>query len=67
MDSYFVSGALHSSAAMQQDTNAFLGRIMRMLVAMRLFEEPAAESYVPLAMASAYLSQSPLSAVTIHV
>ncbi|KAL9530296.1 O-Methyltransferase [Sphaerulina musiva] len=44
-----------------------LRRIMRMLVAMRLFEEPAAESYVPLAMASAYLSQSPLSAVTIHV
>lgn len=40
---------------------------MRVLVGMRMFEEVEPAVYVPLDIASAYQSSSPLSAAVIHV
>jgi hypothetical protein len=40
---------------------------MRMLIGMGMFEEACIGIYIPLPLASAYVSKSPLSAAVIHV
>ncbi|KAI7219700.1 hypothetical protein KC333_g2825 [Hortaea werneckii] len=59
--------ALEELSAETSADELLLRRIMRVLVGMRMFEEVEPAVYVPLDIASAYQSSSPLSAAVIHV